>query len=422
MKIRNYFNNNKRKFNITLVILLVLFFFLSGLLLGRIWNISKLVTDGETGKVEISKVVDLYSKTRSSEVDFEQFWKLWNKVKEKYVDQPVNDVDLFYGAMKGLVGGLNDPYSIYFPPKKAEEFVKDLEGEFEGIGAEVGLRDNQLTIIAPLPESPAEKAGIKSGDKIYAIDGEETYNMELDLAVSKIRGPKGSEVKLTVSQDGLDELKEVVVVRDTINVPTVIWEMKDENIAYLRVSYFNGDTWERFDKAVKEIILQSPTGIILDMRSNPGGYLDTSVAVASEWVDKGVIVSEKFSDGQENQHRSLGSHRLSDIPTVVLVDGGSASGAEIVAGALQDYSVATVVGEKTFGKGSVQDFEILPDGSALKLTIARWYTPNGRQIDKEGIEPNVVLEKMFEINSEDEVTGKVDYRDFGIEKAMELLR
>ncbi|MFH1946647.1 MAG: S41 family peptidase [Candidatus Magasanikbacteria bacterium] len=416
------FKNNSKKFNIALITLLVLFFFLSGLLLGRVWSIQKLVVDEDTVQVDISKVVDLYSKTRSSEVDFEEFWKLWDKIKEKYVDQPVSDVDLFYGAMKGLVGGLGDPYSIYFPPKKAEEFVKNLEGEFEGIGAEIGLRDNQLVIIAPLPESPAEMAGIKAGDKIYAIDEEETFELSLEEAVAKIRGPKGTEVKLTITRDGLEALEDVVVIRDKINVPTVTWEMKEDNIAYLRISYFNGDTWERFDNSVKEIILQSPVGLILDMRSNPGGYLDTSIAVASEWVDTGVIVSEKFSDGRENIHRSLGSHRLSDIPTVVLVDGGTASGAEIVAGALQDYIVATVVGEKTFGKGSVQDFEILPDGSALKLTIARWYTPNGRQIDKEGIEPDVVLETMFEIKSEDEITGKIDYRDFGMEKAMELLK
>jgi carboxyl-terminal processing protease len=323
--------------------------------------------------------------------------------------------------MKGLVGGLGDEYSIYFPPKKAEQFVKDLEGKFEGIGAEIGLRDNQLVIIAPLPESPAEKAGIRAGDKVYSIDGVDTFGLSLEEAVAKIRGTKGTEVIITIGREGLEKREDITVIRDTINVPTVKWEMKENKIAYLRVSYFNGDTWKRFDDAVKEMILQSPVGIILDMRGNPGGYLDTSIAVASEWIDKGIVVSEKFSDGRINEHRSLGAHRLSDIPTVVLVDGGSASGAEIVAGALQDYGVATLVGEKTFGKGSVQDFEVLPDGSALKLTIARWYTPNDRQIDNNGIEPDFVLEQMFEVTGEDEVTGKVDYRDFGMEKAMELL-
>ncbi len=401
---------------------MVLFSLLLGVFIGRIWQVQGLVTD-ESGEVKITKVLDLYSQSRSPEVEFQDFWDLWDKVKTKYVDQPVNEVDLFYGAMEGLVSGLGDPHSIFFAPEEARQFAKDLSGEaFDGIGAEIGLRDNQLTVIAPLKGSPAEKAGLKAGDKIYAIDGVETYDMNLDEAVGNIRGKKGTEVKLTISHDGLDGIEEVVVIRDTISIPTVEWEVKDDSIVYLRVSYFNDDTWKDFDRAVGEILLQTPKGIILDLRSNPGGYFDTSVAVASEWIPNGVVVKEKFSETRESEYSSSGKHRFSDLPTVILIDEGTASGSEIVAGALQDYKLATLVGKTSYGKGSVQEFEILPDGSALKLTVARWFTPDGRQIDKEGIVPDVELEEMFVDIVIDEEAGDIDFRDLGVEKALEILK
>ncbi len=411
-------NIKRREFNSTLiVVILVVFVFLAGLFLGRVWTIHKLVTD-DNGDVQITKVLGLYTKSGSTEVEFTQFWDLWDKVKDKYVNQPVNDIDLFYGALEGLVSGLNDPYSVYFPPKKAEEFAKDLSGEFEGIGAEIGIKNSQLTIVAPLSGSPAEKAGLKPGDKVYAVDGEETYGITLDEAVSKIRGPEGTEVSLTISHDGLEEVEEVVVTRDKINVPTIAWQMEENNIAYLRISYFNETTWREFDKAVREILLDGPAGIVLDLRSNPGGFLDTSVAIASEWVDRGIIVKEKFSDTEEDEYRTYGAHRLSDIPTVVLIDEGTASGSEIVAGALQDHDSATIVGVKSYGKGSVQDFEMLPDGSALKLTVARWYTPNGTVIEEEGVMPDVLVEEMFvKVNEGEEGV----YQDMGLEKALEIL-
>ncbi|MBI4427174.1 MAG: S41 family peptidase [Candidatus Magasanikbacteria bacterium] len=410
--------SSRHYWKLWLVLILVGASFGAGLFLGKVWQMKDLVSD-KKGAVEITKVLNLYSKSRSSSADFEQFWALWNKVKEKFVDQPVDDVKLFYGALQGVVSGLGDPYSMYFPPKQAEEFAEELSGEFEGIGAEIGIKENQLVIIAPLSGSPAEKAGIKSGDKIYLIDGEETYGLSLDKAVAKIRGPKGTAVKLTISHDGLQEVQEITIVRDTIVVPNVTWEIKDKNIAYLRVSSFNDDTWDQFDKAIKEIKLKSAKGIVLDLRSNPGGYLDTAISVASEWIKSGNIVTEKFSGGRENNHATIGAHRLLGVPTAVLVDGGSASASEIVAGALQDYGVAKLIGAKTYGKGSVQDFEVLPDGSALKLTVARWYTPKDRQIDKEGIMPDVVLDKMVE--SVTSTAGVVEYKDLGLEKAIEIL-
>ena len=411
---------NKKYLHLS-IIFLVLVSLLLGVFIGRVWQVRGLLTD-DSGEVKITKVLDLYSQSRSPEVEFQQFWDLWDKVKTQYVDQPVDEVGLFYGAMQGLVSGLDDPYSIFFVPEEARKFARDLSGEaFDGIGAEIGIRNNQLTIIAPLKGSPAEKSGLRSGDKIYAIDGVETYDMNLEEAVSNIRGKKGTEVKLTISHDGLEGLEDVMVVRDTISIPTVEWEMKDNNIVYLRVSYFNDDTWGDFDKAVGEILLQTPKGIILDLRSNPGGYFDTSVSVVSEWVSSGVVVKEKFNETDEREYRSAGKHRFADLPTVVLIDEGTASGSEIVAGALQDYQLATLVGKTSYGNGSVQEFEILPDGSALKLTVARWFTPYDRQIDKEGIVPDIELEEMFVDIVIDEEAGDIDFRDLGVEKALEIL-
>lgn len=418
-------NKNIKKYYGLAMVLLVALAFSAGLFVGNAFGLKKELMNGKT--VDISKVVNLYGKTRSDKVDFEQFWDVWDKVKERYVGQPVNDVDLFYGAISGMVGGLGDEHSVYFPPKEAEEFSKDLAGEFEGIGAEIGIKEDQLTIIAPMPGSPAEKAGLKPGDKILAIDKENTAGIKLETAVSKIRGPGGTKVILTVTHNGFETVEDVEIIRDTINVPTIDWKIVDKtNIAYMRITYFNQDTWTDFDKALPEMLAKNPDGLVLDLRSNPGGFLETSIDVASEWVKQGAIVKEKTGDGKEQIHKSRGSHRLSNLETVVLVDGGTASGSEIVAGALQDYGLATVIGEKTFGKGSVQDFEILSDGSALKITIAKWFTPKDRGIDKEGIMPDVVMEEIFvpvksEKPNKEGVYEVVDIIDKGLEKALEIL-
>lgn len=395
--------------------------FVSGVLTGTSYGMRTLI-HGENVSA-VTGVTNLFSQPGESTISFDQFWTVWKKVQEKYVHKPVKDTDLFYGSMVGMVAALNDPYSVYMPPVKAEEFRRDLSGEFFGIGAELGLKDNKLTIIAPLPKSPAERAGLRAGDVIIMVDGNDVTGKPVDEVIGMIRGEKGTDVVLTVIKSDTQSPREITITRDVITVPTVEWSMKSGSIAYLRVSYFNDTTWNEFDKAVKEIQTKKVAGIVLDLRSNPGGYLDTSVQVASEWVSAGVIVHERLHDGSKKQYTADGSkHRFVGIPTVVLVDGGTASGSEIVAGALQDYEAATLIGTKTFGKGSVQDFEYFADGSALKLTIAEWLTPKERQINKVGIEPDEVIEKMFVQKEGTEGTTPDDFEDIGLKRALEILQ
>ena len=401
---------------------LVVGVFASGVLTGTSYGMRALLRGNTT--FATTTISNLFSSSQDhTSISFDQFWEVWKKVQEKYVHKPVADSDLFYGAMAGMVASLNDPYSLYMPPVKAEQFKQNLSGEFFGIGAELGLKDNKVTIIAPLPDSPAEKAGLKPGDVILMVDGKDISGKALDEIISQIKGEKGTIVTLTVLKIDSKTPSELKIKRDVITIPSIKWEMKEANIAYLRIFAFNDSTWTEFDKAVKEIQKKNPKGIVLDLRSNPGGYLDTSVKVASEWINSGVIVYEKLNNGNSDQYAADGGkHRFVGIPTTVLVDEGTASGAEIVSGALQDYGVATLVGNKTFGKGSVQDFEYFPDGSALKLTIAEWLTPHERHINKLGIEPDVKIEKMFVQKEGTKGTSPDDYVDKGLERALQILQ
>ncbi len=391
------------------IVILMLAGFLGGLALG-----------GWQGRVETEKkfVGGTVGNTQelpdhlSKDVDFDLFWKVWNLVKKNYVHQPVADTKLFYGALAGIVSALDDPYSVFFDPDTAKKFQEELEGAFDGIGAELGIKNKQLTVIAPLSGTPAESAGLKAGDKIFTIDGKDTADMALDYAVSLIRGQKGTEVVLGVWREGWEKPKDLKIKRDRIEIASVKWEMK-KDIAYIEINHFNEDTARKFNQAVTELLPNSPKGLILDLRNNPGGFLDTAVDVAGEWIEKDVVVIEKIDDGQKNEERSEGLARLQNIKTVVLVNQGSASASEIVAGALQDYGKAKLIGKKTFGKGSVQNLEALPDGSAVKITIAEWLTPKGRLIDKEGIMPDIDIDLTEE-----------DYnanRDPQLEKAVEII-
>ncbi|OGH88527.1 MAG: hypothetical protein A3J93_04480 [Candidatus Magasanikbacteria bacterium RIFOXYC2_FULL_42_28] len=366
------------------------------------------------GNIDIAKVINLNrALNKSDSVDFNEFWNVWDKVKQKYVKQPADETNMFYGAITGMVASLGDPYSIYMPPQMAGEFAKSLTGEFSGIGAEIGVKEEQLVVVAPLPGSPAELAGLRAGDKILGIDNVDTYGMDTFTAVMKIRGEAGTEVMLLIAHNGFKKAEEIKIIRATINVPAILYEKKND-VAYLRVMQFDEDTTSQLNQSIKKIQKDGLKKVILDLRNNPGGYLDAAIEMASEWVADGAVVSEKFSDGRENIHYSEGAHRLNGLKTVVLVNGGSASASEIVAGALQDYGLATIMGEKTYGKGSVQDFEVFSDNSALKLTVAEWYTPKGKNINEQGILPEVEVIEEYD----KEKIGE----DVMLNKAMELLK
>lgn len=349
----------------------------------------------------------------SHDVDFNQFWEVWNMVRTKYVKQPVSEVKLFYGALRGMVAALEDPYSVFFEPVTAKKFSQELAGTFDGIGAEVGIKNERVTIISPLPESPAERAGLRPGDIVLAIDDTDTAGMTIDVAVSKIRGPKGTKVKLSIGRSGIKTPIEVTIQRAPIVVKSVRVSFNGD-IAIIKISSFADDTERSWDKAVREVLAKNPKALIIDLRSNPGGYLDAAVTVTGEWIKDDVILIERMADGSERPYKSNGRARLVGIPTIVLINEGSASGSEIMAGALQDYGQARLLGKKTFGKGSVQDYQQFRDTSALKLTIAEWLTPKKRFINKEGIKPDIEVELTEE-----------DYnanRDPQLDKALELLK
>ncbi len=420
MNIKNF--QFKKVFFICLVFAFIISSFGLGLYIGYNKNIATPRTE------EIKKEGEVLNQNEIPEylfkdVDFNLFWDAWKLIKKNYVNQPVSETKLFYGAMKGLLSGLNDPYSVFMEPVVSKKFSQEIKGNFEGIGAEIAIKDERLTIVAPLSGSPAEKAGIKAGDKVLLIDDLDTTDITLDSAVNLIRGEKGTEVNLTILRKGLDEPKKITIVRNTINIPSVQWRQLEKNpdISYIKVIQLNEDTADTFKKAVNESLTKKPKGLILDLRNDPGGLLDVAIALASYWIEKGSVVIEQFGPYYENnftenkkiEYETRAYNKLKDMPTVVLINGGSASGSEIIAGALQDYGKATLVGEKTFGKGSVQELQQLSDGSSIKLTIAEWFTPKGRIINKQGVEPDIKVE----LTEEDYENNK----DPQLDKAIEIL-
>ncbi|HLD26046.1 MAG TPA: S41 family peptidase [Candidatus Andersenbacteria bacterium] len=332
---------------------------------------------------------------------FPTFWEAWDELHANFING-LEDEKLFYGAVSGMVRAAGDPYTVFSPPVETKQFEETIAGSFSGVGIEIGMRQGLVTVIAPLDGSPAEHAGILEGDVIVAIN-KEALNQEttIDEVVQKIRGEKGQEVTLTVVRQGEAEPLDIAIVRDTIAVESVRLNLTD-GIAHLEITNFNSDTSQQFTTAAREAVRQNARGVILDLRSNPGGFLDSAVEVASRFIPKGtIVVSEK---GKVNRdYEAEGSDILQALPTVVLVNGGSASASEIVAGALQDQRQAPVVGTKTFGKGSVQEFMKLSDGSSLRVTVAKWFTPSGRSINEEGIEPTVVIEQDRETEEDEQL-------------------
>ncbi len=349
-------------------------------------------------------------------VDFSLFWDAWRELENTFVNPQAFDAQkMVYGAISGMVNSLGDPYTVFFAPEEKKKFVEDVQGTFDGIGAEVGQKSGQLLIIAPLEGTPAQGAGLRAGDKILKINDKLTNNLTVDEAIKLIRGQKGTEVTLNIFRDDWNEAKDIKIIRDTINVPSLKWELKDNDIAYVRLYQFSQNTVSDFNKAAADILRTSADRIILDLRNNPGGYLDVSQDIASWFLKKGDIVAiEDFGAKKDrNEIRAYGPADFLSWPLVVLVNEGSASASEILAGALRDDRGIQLIGEKTFGKGSVQELDELKGGSALKITIAKWLTPKGISISEQGLEPDITVE----ISDEDIKAGK----DPQLDKAIEIV-
>jgi len=366
---------------------------------------------------ERSLLIDKLDDESGDQVDFSLFWKVWDLLQEKYVDvEDITSEELLFNSIKGMLWATEDPYTIFLDPEENEEFNEDIEGKFEGIGAEMGVRQGILTVIAPLQNSPAEKAGIRAGDKVLKVEGESTAEMTINEAVSKMRGEKGTEVRLTIFRNnGEDKTIEIVVSRDIIKIESVTFEIKEDNIAYFNIIRFGDDTAKSFRNFIKKIPI-STNGIILDLRNNPGGYLDASIDMASLMLPRGkVVVIEENKNKKQTKTFSRGGDKLSKIKTIILINEGSASASEILAGALRDNrDNVTIIGEQSFGKGSVQELVSLKGGAATKITVAKWLTPNGEQINEKGITPDVEIELTNE-DYENECDPQLD-------KAVELLK
>lgn len=369
---------------VLLAILLLCLGFAAGNVFGRQEAARAMVPSGE------GHVVHREADSSAKDIDFKGFWDVWDLVKDRYYQQPVSDQALYYGALHGMVEAAGDPYTVYFDPEEAKAFNADLNRSFEGIGANIGVKEEQLQIISALPGTPAEAVGLKTGDAILAIDGVDTTGMPVEEAVSKIRGKAGTSVDLLIFTEGDAAPRTLSIKRETIARDSVEWKIEN-GIATISIYTFNGDTDRLFSEAVNATLTEGAEGVILDLRGNPGGLLSSAVNVASAWAGYQTIVTEKGRNGITPSH-GIAAPRLEGIPTVVLVDGGSASASEIVAGALQDYGLATIVGTQTYGKGSVQDYRDLPDGAAVKITFAEWFTPNDRTIHEVGITPDTVVE------------------------------
>lgn len=324
---------------------------------------------------------------------FAPFWEAWDIVHQEYVDQPVDEQAMMRGAIEGALNALGDQHTTYMDPSTYEQANIPLQGTYEGIGAWVDTNAEFLTIVSPMPGSPAEEAGLEPGDRVVAVDGEDVTGVDANLVIRKVLGPAGSTVNLTIAREGASELLRFEIVRAEIDVPSVHSELLEDDIGYIQLFSFSNETSGDLRAAIQELEDQGMQSLILDLRGNGGGFLFSAIDVTSEFIEDGLILTERFGDGTEETYEANRRGLATEIPLVVLVNAGSASASEIVAGAIQDYERGVLVGEKTFGKGSVQNWIPLDeDQGAVRVTVARWYTPDDRQINETGLEPDVIVE------------------------------
>jgi len=371
---------------------------------------------GLTRTVEpLPPAVQVESGDPSLDTLFEPFWESWQIVHEYYIDQPVDDTLLMRGAIRGMLDSLGDQHTSYMDPDQYLQANIPIDGEYEGIGAWVDTSAEYLTIISPMPGSPAEEAGLLPGDQVIKIDGEDMTGIDGSLVIRKVLGPAGSKVMLTILREDEPELFDVQITRAKITVPSVDSRMLEDQVAYVQILTFGEDTIEDLQDQLRELFKEDPVGLIVDLRNNGGGYLQTAVDVGSEFISSGVILYEDYGPDQGiEEYRAKRGGLATDIPLVLLVNEGSASASEIVAGAIQDLNRAPLVGTTTFGKGSVQNWIALDNQQgAVRVTIARWLTPNKRQIHEIGLTPDFEVEL-----TEQDVLDELDPQ---LDKAIEVL-
>lgn len=345
---------------------------------------------------------------------FKPFWEAWQIVKDQYVDQPVDEQKMMQGAIRGMLESLGDPHTSYMDPDEYRQANLPMDGEYEGIGAWVDTTGDYVKIVSPMPGSPAEKAGLKANDIIIKVDGEDMTGIDGNLVLRRILGPAGTNVTLTIQREGLDAPFDVTITRAKIIIPSVEGKMLDGNIAYIQLFTFGEKTTGELKTKLRELMAQNPKGLILDLRNNGGGYLNTAIEVVSQFIDKGVVMYEEYGSGQRKTFQALPGGLATKIPLVVLVNEGTASASEITAGAIQDYGRGVLVGVTTYGKGSVQNWIPLENNQgAVRVTIARWLTPKERQISKVGLKPDVEVP----LTEEDLKNGK----DPQLDKAIEII-
>ena len=345
---------------------------------------------------------------------FGPFWQAWEIVHEQYVDQPVNDLELMRGAISGMLEALGDQHTSYMNPEQYEQQSRSLQGEYEGIGAWVDTTADYVTIINPMRDSPAEKAGLKTGDKVIGVDGEDVTGIDGNLVLQRILGPAGTSVTLTIQREEVEPF-DVTIQRAKINVPSVESAEVAEGIFHVQLFTYGDQSSNELERELRDIMRQDPKGVILDLRNNGGGYLTTAIEVVSQFIPRGVVMYEEYGDGTRRTFEALRGGLATEVPLVVLVNEGTASASEITAGAIQDFGRGLLVGVKTYGKGSVQNWiELDNNGGGLRVTVARWLTPKERQIHGVGLEPDVVVER-----TEEDITAE---RDPQLDKAIEILQ